>query len=86
MMEAPAQPYSEQAITTLTYIELRPGSSKVAICIRNLSARPMTIPSKTIIGSIATANIIPPMLAPKIKTVEENQEEGTDANKAKLSK
>ena len=37
MMQAPAQHYSEQAIATCTYTELRPGSSKVAICMINLS-------------------------------------------------
>ena len=45
----------------------------------------MTIPAKTNIGSVSLANIIPLMLAPIIKTNEENQEEGTDANKANLS-
>ena len=40
MMEAQAQHYSEQVMTTSIYAELRPGSSKVTICIRNLSARP----------------------------------------------
>ena len=30
-------------------------------------------------------NVVHPMLAPNIKTVVENQEKGTDANKAKLS-
>ena len=38
------------------------------------------------IGSLNTANIVPGMLAPKIKTNEDNQEKGTDANKAKSSK
>ena len=34
-IEAPNQHYSEQVITTFTYTELRPGSSKVAVCMRN---------------------------------------------------
>ena len=85
MTQAPAKCYSEQVMTTSTYTELRPDSSKVTICVRNLSAKPMTIPAKTSIESVSTANIIPPMLAPKLKAVKENHEEETDANKAKLS-
>ena len=71
MMEAPAQHNSVQAITTSTHIELRLGSSKVAICMSNLSARSVTIPARTIIGSVFMLSIIPPMLAPKIKILEE---------------
>ena len=74
MMEAPAQHYSEQFITNSMYAELRLGSSKVAVCMRNLSARSITIPAKMTIGSISTANIVPPMLALEIKTNEDNQE------------
>ena len=84
-MEAPAQHYSEQAIVSLTYTELRLGSSKVAICMKNLSARPVTIPARMTIGSVNTTNAVPPILAPKIKTNEDNQEKGPDVSKAKLS-
>ena len=42
---------------------------------------PMTTLAKTTIGSVRTANIIPPMLAPKIKVAEEYQEEENDAKK-----
>ena len=80
-MEAPVQHYSEPGITTLAYIELRPGSSKVDIGMRNLSARPITIPAKMTTVSVSMANIAPPMLAPNFKTNEENQEKGTDASK-----
>ena len=50
---------------TLTCNELRPGSSKVAIYVRNLSAGPITIPAKMTIRYVSTANIVPLMLAPK---------------------
>ena len=49
--------------------ELRPSSSEVNVCVRNLSPKPVTIPAKTIIGSFSTTNITPPMLAQKIKTI-----------------
>ena len=73
VMEAPVQHYSEQDITTLTYTEPRLGSSKVVICMRTLSARPVKIPARTIIGSVSSGNILLPMLAQKIKTIEENK-------------
>ena len=76
MMEAPSHHYSEQAITTLTFIDLRPDASEVAVCMRNVSAQPITITAITTIGSVSTANIIPLMLAPKIKTFEENPKRG----------
>ena len=44
---------------------MRLGSAKVAICMGNLSARPIIIPAKMTTGSVSTANIVPPMLAHK---------------------
>ena len=85
-MEAPVQHYLEQVVMSSTYTELRPGSSKVTICVINSSVTPMSILSRAIIGSVSAANIVPPMLLPKIKTNEDNQENGTDTNKVKLSK
>ena len=41
----------------------------------------MTVPARTVIGSVSTTVIIPPMLALSIKTVEETQGEETDAGK-----
>ena len=81
-----AQHSSEQAVTTSTFTEVTPGSSNIAICVRNLSPWPITIPARITIWSVSAANIIPPMLASKTKLVLENQKEKTDANKAKLSK
>ena len=45
----------------------------------------MKIPARTTTGPFNIASIIPPMLALKIKTFQENQRKGADANKAKLS-
>ena len=56
------------SITALTYYELRLDSSKIIICVRTLSARHVTISDKTTIASFSAANIVPPILAPKIKT------------------
>ena len=84
MMEAAAQYYSGQAIATSTYTELRPSSSKEAICLRNLLAKLMTIPAKKHRIS-QCCNFFPSHSGTKNKTIEKNQEEGMDANKTKLS-
>ena len=73
MMEAPVQHYPEQAIMTLTYTEQRPGSSNLALCMRHLSARPITIQPEKTIGSVSAANIIPSMVVPKLKPLRKSQ-------------
>ena len=35
------------------------------MCIRNISAKEIKIPAKTVTGQVQVANVIPPMLAPK---------------------
>ena len=68
-------------MTASTYTGLRSDSSKVTIYLRNLSAKPVKIPAKATMASGSTTNIIPHMLVLKIKTIEDNQEEGSDAHK-----
>ena len=46
---------------TPTYCTLEPGSNRVTVGLRNISARKITVPSKTILCQIQLANIIPPM-------------------------
>ena len=46
---------------TPTYCTLEPGSNRVTVGLRNISARKIIVPSKTIICQIQIANIIPPM-------------------------
>ena len=85
MMDIPAQLYSKYPITTSTFADLTLRSSKITICMRNFLARPIKIPAKMTMGFVSTANIVPPLLASKIKTNEDIQEKGTDVNIAKLS-
>ena len=73
MMEVQAQHYFEQTITTSTYTELRLGSSRVALCVRYLSARPATILTITTIGSVSTTNIIPLMLVKQLKLLKKTK-------------
>ena len=49
---------------TPTYCTLEPGSNQVTVGLRNISARKITIPSKTIVCQLQLANIIPPMHTP----------------------
>ena len=47
-----------------TYCTLEPGSNKVTLGLRNISARKIAIPSETIVCQLQLANIIPPMYTP----------------------
>ena len=57
-------------ISTATYGELHPGSSRVPVCLHNLSAHAMEVPAKTIIGQIVPANQVPPVVHPTRTAVE----------------
>ena len=46
-------------VPTSTYGELHPGSSRVSVCLHNLSAHSIEVPAKTIIGQIVPANQVP---------------------------
>ena len=46
---------------TPTYCTPEPGSNRVTVGLRNISARKITVSSKTILCQIQLANIIPPM-------------------------
>ena len=43
-------------VSTATYGELHPGSSWVPICLQNMSACPIEVPAKSIVGKVAPAN------------------------------
>ena len=46
---------------TPTYCTLEPGSNRVTVGLRNISARKIIVPPKTIICQIQLANMIPPI-------------------------
>ena len=46
-------------VPTATYGELHPGSSRVPVCLCNLSACAVEVPAKTVIGQIGPANQVP---------------------------
>ena len=47
-----------------TYGELHPGSSRVPVCLHNLSAGAMEIPVKTVVGQVIPANQVPLVVHP----------------------
>ena len=47
-----------------TYGELHPGSSGVPICLQNLSAHPIEVPTKAIVGKVTLANQVPLVVLP----------------------
>ena len=51
-------------VSTATYGELQSGSSKVPVCLCNLSVYPIEVPTKTIIGQIVPANQVPLVVHP----------------------
>ena len=60
---------------TPTYCTLEPGSNQVTVGLINISARKITVPSKTIICQIQLANMIPPMNTATDQTPSKEQEE-----------
>ena len=57
--------YNPSVVVVLSFANLRPGSSKVNMSLRNLSSRNITVKEKLIVAQVATANVVPPMLTPK---------------------
>ena len=57
-------------VLTVTYGELHPGSSRVPICLCNLSAHTMEIPAKVAVGQVVPGNQVPPVVHPS-RTTEE---------------
>ena len=57
-------------VPTVTYRELHPGSSRVPICLHNLSAHTMDIPTKAMVGQVVPANQVPLVVNPTRTTKE----------------
>ena len=49
-------------VPTATYGELHPGSSRIPVCLCNLSAHAIDVPAKMVIGQIVPANQVPPVV------------------------
>ena len=50
---------------TPTYCNLEPGSNRVTVSLRNVLAKQITIPSRTVVCQIQLANMVPKIQTPK---------------------
>ena len=50
---------------TPTYCNLEPGSNRVTIGLRNVSAKQITIPSRAVVCQVQLTNIVPKIKTPK---------------------
>ena len=55
-----------------TYGELHPGSSRVPICLCNMSLCAVEVPAKTVVGQVIPANQVPLVVHPTRTTTETN--------------
>ena len=65
-----AEPFKDSQLPsniqcTPTYCNLEPGSNRVTVGLRNISARKLTVPSRTIVCQIQLANMVPPIQTSK---------------------
>ena len=67
MMEV-SERFNHEAIKTISaYSMLKLGSSRVLIGLRNLSCKSVTIKSKTVVATVAAANLVPMSMAPNLE-------------------
>ena len=65
LMEPVLSPQLPAAVVSIaTYGELHPGSSRVPVCLCNLSAHAVEIPAKTVVGKVIHASQVPPVVHP----------------------
>ena len=57
-------------VHTATYGEVCPGSSRVPVCLHNLSTHALEVPTKTVVGQVVPANQVPPVAHPTRATKE----------------
>ena len=50
-----------------TYCILEPGSNRVAVGLKNISAKTITIPSRIVVGKLQQARMVPDDKASKLK-------------------
>ena len=57
------QGFSNEVVTTSPYADLKPGSSRVKICLQNLTLKKIVIPTWCVMGQIQATNEVPEMYA-----------------------
>ena len=71
---APGLKFPAAVVPTVTYPELHLGSSRVPICLRNMSTCTVEIPTKAVVGQVAPANQVTPVVHPTRTSEESNPE------------
>ena len=61
---------------TPTLCNLEPGSNKVTVGLRNVLAKQITIPSRTVVCQIQLVNMVPEIQTSKVQDPSEQREEG----------
>ena len=61
----PVTEYLEHFSMARSYGVLKPGKDKIDVCLRNHSAKQITLAKETAVGKITAANIIPALLVQK---------------------
>ena len=78
IMTEVSEGFNHETVKTIcAYSMLKPGSSRVSIGLRSLSCKSVTIELKTVIATVAAANLVPMSMAPNLK--------GEDKGKLKKS-
>ena len=71
LMEPALSPQLPAAVVPIaTYGELHPGSSRVLICLHNMSSHAMEVPAKTVVGQVTPANQVPLVVHPTRTTAD----------------
>ena len=71
LMEPALTPQLLAAVVPIaTYGELHPGSSRVPICLCNMSSHAMEVPAKTVVGQVTPANQVPLVVHPTRTTAD----------------
>ena len=71
MEPIPGPQFPAAVVPTVTYGELHLGSSRVPICMHNLGAHSIEIPTKTVVGQVAPDNQVP-LVVLLMRTSEES--------------
>ena len=58
----PGPQFHTSVVLTVTFGELHLGSSQVPICLQNVSAHPVEIPTKAVVGQVIPANQVLPVV------------------------
>ena len=64
-----------QVMSANSKSELMPHNSRVKVMLRNLSAKPVRMPAKAVIGEVSPCNVIPPIWKPKVGVEDGNTDQ-----------